>query len=62
MVRKCEKDSSISCTFPYCIAYSIESCNLQSGRFSRKLSVGVHINFAVLRGSKFVELRGSLSF
>lgn len=59
---RCIADNSIFCPFPFCIAESIESCNERSGRF-RRVSRGVDsVNFAVLRGSKFVELRGRSSF
>lgn len=62
MVHACIRDGSVSCPFSTCIGGTIEGCNFSSGRYSRRLSRGSVINFAVLRGAKFVELRGSSSF
>lgn len=61
MVR-CRVDASVFCPFYECISDSIEGCNFCSGRFSNKLAGYGTVNFSVLRGSKFVELRRSSSF
>jgi hypothetical protein len=34
----CRFDRSVSCPFSSCIAHSIESCNLRSGRFTQRFS------------------------
>lgn len=62
MANKCCFEPSILCPFAECVGSSIESCNLRSGRFSHKSSCSGLINFGVLRGSRFVKLRGLVSF
>ena len=59
MSGSCRFDSSVVCPFRYCIAGSIERCNVKSGRFTARTrgSVSGVANPVVLSPSKYIKRR-----